>query len=237
MIEITLPVLNEERTLETQVRKLYNYLLKEFPPDPDWKIVIADNGSTDNTRDLGEKLAAEYEQVKYIRVEEKGVGPALQSSWGQSTADIVGYMDLDLATNLKHFPEALRALASGHDLVYASRLVKGAVIRERKPIREFSSRVFNLIARNYLGVHFSDGMCGFKFMKREVFKKLYEGGARSKTWFFSAELLAVAEWQGYKIYELPVEWTDSPESHVKILPLAVQYLKAMKKLRRFKPRQ
>lgn len=236
MFEITFPVLNEEKNLKTQVLILYQFLLKEYSLYPDWKIVIADNGSKDNTQDVGKKLASEYARIKYIRLEERGVGQALQTSWRQATAGIVGYMDLDLATNLKHLPEAINALASGYDLVYASRLAKGSVIKGRKLVREFSSRAFNMIARNYLGVHFSDGMCGFKFLKREVYEKLVAGGARSKTWFFSSELLAVAEWQDFRICELPVEWTDSPESHVRILPLAVQYLKAMKKLKRYKPR-
>lgn len=234
MFEITLPVLNEEKTLKTQVLTLYHFLLKEMSAYPDWKIVIADNGSTDNTQSLGEKLAREYALIKYIRLEEKGVGLALQASWGPSEADIVGYMDLDLATNLTHFPEAIKALESGYDLVYASRLAKKSVIKGRRFIREISSRGFNIIARNYLGVHFSDGMCGFKFMKREVYEKLYAGGARSKTWFFSAELLAVAEWLGFKIHELPVEWTDSANSHVRIIPLAIQYLKAMKHLKQYR---
>ncbi|HNR05994.1 MAG TPA: glycosyltransferase [Saprospiraceae bacterium] len=236
MFEITLPVLNEEKNLKTQVLILHHFLLTEYSLYPDWKIVIADNGSTDNTQGVGEKLAEEFARIKYIRVGERGVGLALQSSWSQSKAPIIGYMDLDLATNLKHLPEAISALTSGFDLVYASRLAKGSVIKGRKFIREFSSRAFNMIARSYLGVHFSDGMCGFKFMKREVYEKLVAGGARSKTWFFSTELLSVAEWQGFRICELPVEWTDSPESHVRILPLAVQYLKAMKKLKRYKPR-
>lgn len=235
MFEITLPVLNEERTLKTQVLILYHFLLNEVSAYPDWKIVIADNGSTDNTQGVGEKLAEEYARIKYIRLEETGVGLALQTSWRQSAADIVGYMDLDLATNLKHLSEAISALASGYDLVYASRLAKESVIKGRRVIREISSRGFNFIARNYLGVHFSDGMCGFKFMKREVYEKLYAGGARSKTWFFSAELLAVAEWVKFKIYELPVEWTDSANSHVRIIPLAIQYLKAMKQLKQHKP--
>lgn len=235
MFEITLPVLNEEKNLKTQVLILHHFLLTEYSLYPDWKIVIADNGSTDNTQGVGEKLAWEYTRIKYIRVEEKGVGLALQSSWRQSAAGIVGFMDLDLATNLKHLPEAISALESGYDLVYASRLAKGSVIKGRRFIREITSRVFNIIARNYLGVHFSDGMCGFKFMKREVYEKLYAGGAHSKTWFFSAELLAVAEWLELKIHELPVEWTDSATSHVRIIPLAIQYLKAMRQLKQHKP--
>lgn len=235
MFEITFPVLNEELILRLNVLQLEQYIVKELPLYSDWKIVIADNGSTDRTQSIGENLALENPRIKYLRLPEKGVGLALQASWSQSAAPIIGYMDLDLATDLKHFKQALLKLESGYDLVYGSRLNKGSKVNGRSLTREFTSRSFNFIARHYLGVHFSDGMCGFKFLKKEIYPKLYSGGAKSKGWFFSTELLTVAEWLNLKVFELPVEWTDSKESHVRILPLALEYLKSMRVLKQYKP--
>lgn len=235
MFEITLPVLNEEKILKRNIFLVHDFLLRELPEYSDWTIVIADNGSTDQTQEIGENLAVQNPRIKYYRMQEKGVGLALQTSWSQSRAGIIGYMDLDLATDLKHFKETLTILDSGCDLVYGSRLSKKSIVKGRSIKREFTSRCFNFIARNYLGVNFSDGMCGFKFMKREVFPKLFSGGAQSKGWFFSTELLVVAEWLDLKVCELPVEWTDSEESHVRILPLSLQYLNSMRKLKSFKP--
>ncbi len=235
MFEITLPVLNEEKILKKNVFLVHDFILQELPEYSDWTIVISDNGSTDQTRDIGENLARQNSRIKYFRLQEKGVGLALQASWNQSNAGIIGYMDLDLATDLKHFKETLTNLNSGCELVYGSRLNKKSIVKGRSLKREFTSRCFNFIARNYLGVKFSDGMCGFKFMKREVYSKLYSGGAQSKGWFFSTELLVVAEWLGLKVCELPVEWTDSEDSHVRILPLTLQYLKSMRKLKSFRP--
>ncbi len=235
MFEISIPVLNEEKILRKNVLLLSDFIERNLSSYTGWKIIIADNGSTDQTQAIGEKLVLDYSWIKYLRLEEKGVGLALQTSWNQSTADFIGYMDLDLATDLKHFKHVLWRLDAGDDLVYGSRLTKNSVVIDRSFIRGFTSRCFNFIARHYLGVHFSDGMCGFKFMKREVYPKLYSGGAKSKGWFFSTELLAVAEWLNLKVYELPVEWTDSVGSHVRILPLTVEYLKSMNKLKRFKP--
>lgn len=235
MFEITLPVLNEEKTLKQQVLLLKDYIQSELSHYTGWKIIIADNGSTDHTPSIAKKMATEEPNIQYLRLPEKGVGLALQASWSQSAAHIIGYMDLDLATNLKHFKEALLQLESGYDLVYGSRLNKESKVKGRSLVREFTSRSFNFIARQYLGVHFSDGMCGFKFLKKEIYLKLHSGGAKSKGWFFSTELITVAEWLNLKVFELPVEWTDSTESHVRILPLTFEYLKAMKALKKYKP--
>ena len=173
-----------------------------------------------------------------LTVPRKGVGLALKTSWEQSKADIVGYMDLDLATDLSHFPDAIGAIEkSGYDIVYATRLHPKAKVIGRTLKREFTSRVFNFILKTYLRVGFSDGMCGFKWLKREVYPQLNKAGAVSDGWFFSTELLTIAEWQKLKLFELPVTWTDDvSSSRVKIVPLAKQYLAAMKVLKAKKPR-
>ncbi|MDX2134264.1 MAG: glycosyltransferase [Saprospiraceae bacterium] len=234
--DVTIPVLNEEETLDQQVRTLHHFLTEHFPAPGQWRIVIADNGSTDNTAHIAMALSDELPEVQLVRVPEKGVGLALKTSWTQSKADIVGYMDLDLATDLQHFIQAYHALATeGFDLVYATRLHRKSKVRGRSLKREFTSRMFNAILRVYLGTRFSDGMCGFKWLKREHVPPLMAGGAVSNGWFFSTELLAIAEWQGLRMCELPVRWTDDPNSKVNIPKLARQYLQAMAVLRKRKP--
>ncbi len=235
--DVTIPVLNEEQTLVQQVRRLHHFLSQHFPDIGQWRIVIADNGSTDQTRPLAAALADELPEVRLVQVPQKGVGLALKTSWHQSQADIVGYMDLDLATDLQHFIQAYHALATeGFDLVYGSRLHRRARVRGRTVKREITSRVFNTLLQTYLGTRFSDGMCGFKWLRREHVPPLMAGGAVSDGWFFSTELLAVAEWKGLKMCELPVKWTDdSASSKVQIAPLAKQYIKAMQVLKTRKP--
>lgn len=234
--DVTIPVLNEEATLERQVRILHRFLSENFPETNQWRIVIADNGSTDNTAHIAAALGDEFPEIQLVRAPEKGVGLALKTSWAQSKADMVGYMDLDLATDLKHFIQAYRAIdTEGYDLVYATRLHKQARVIGRSLKREITSRVFNFLLKVYLGVRFSDGMCGFKWLKREHVQALRDGGAVSNGWFFSTELLTVAEWQGLQICELPVRWTDdTSSSKVKIGRLAKQYLRAMAVLKKKK---
>jgi len=231
--DVTIPVLNEEPTLERQVKILHAFLKEHFPTENQWRIVIADNGSTDRTFEIAERLSNETPEIAVVKVPRKGVGLALKTSWGQSQADIVGYMDLDLATDLSHFLETYDAIANkDYDIVYATRLHAKSKVIGRTLKREIASRGFNFILRTYLGVHFSDGMCGFKFLKRSVYHKLYENGAQNDGWFFSTELLVVSEWLGLKIYELPVQWTDDvSSSRVEIIPLAKRYLRDMQRLK------
>lgn len=234
--DVTIPVLNEEATLEKNARALHRFLKEHFPDEGQWQVVIADNGSTDRTLEIARALSEEIPEITFVKVPEKGVGLALKTSWGQSQADIVGYMDLDLATALPHFLEAYDALArQGYDIVYGSRLHPRARVINRPLKREIASRVFNLLLKLYLGVRFSDGMCGFKFLRREVYPRLYEAGARNDGWFFSTELLTTAEWLGLKICELPVTWTDDiSSSRVQIIPLAKKYIRSMHELKKRK---
>lgn len=234
--DVTIPVLNEEPTLERQVLTLHAFLQKHFPEKGQWRIVIADNGSTDRTFEIAENIAQKHPEVIPLTVPRRGVGLALKHSWGQSEADIVGYMDLDLATDLPHFLEAYEAIAQGgYDLVYATRLHPKSKVIGRTLKREISSRGFNWLLKTYLNVKFSDGMCGFKWLKRSVFPQLLAGGADNDGWFFSTELLTVAEWQGLKMLELPVQWTDDvSSSRVEVIPLAKRYIADMKALKKKK---
>lgn len=232
-VDITIPVLNEEAELEKNIGTLLSFLAQPDLSGYKTRIIIADNGSTDSTPAIAARLSKENAgRVSSLRLEKRGVGLALKTSWGSSDADIVGYMDLDLATDLRHFPEAVTAInRDDFDFVYGSRLHKDSVVLNRPLKREITSRVFNFLLKAYLGVGFSDGMCGFKFLKRSVLDGLIEDGAQSDNWFFSTELLTFAEWKGLKIKELPIKWTDSPDSRARIASLTVMYLKAMHRLK------
>lgn len=238
MIEITIPILNEEATLNTQVRKTRDYIDLNLSNLAPIKLVLADNGSTDTTPDIARALERDLEGIRYLRLEERGVGRALKASWGQSSAQIVGYMDLDLATNLRYLRSALEMLrANQADIVTGSRLAKGSQVIGRSPLRNLTSRAFNLLLRIVFQISFSDGMCGFKFLKRSTLDELRAAGAVSDGWFFATEILITAEYLGLRVGDLPVEWTDDPNSKVKIGKLVVEYLKAIKVLRRHLPKR
>jgi glycosyltransferase involved in cell wall biosynthesis len=231
--DIVVPVLNEEESLEANILKILTFVEKNLTDQFLCRIVIADNGSTDRTPEIARKLEKEFNgKVLFHRVERKGVGLALKSAWGASDANIVGYMDLDLATDLEHLPEALDAIVNnGADIVYGSRLHKNSRVIGRTLKREITSRIFNYVIKTYLRTRFSDGMCGFKFLKKEHLAPIIENGADSDGWFFCTELLVVGEWDGLQLYELPVKWTDDANSKVSIYNLTREYIEAMRRLK------
>lgn len=231
-IEISIPVLNEEDTLRVQVYKILDFLQQECTKYGDIGIVIADNGSNDKTQIIATELANQNSNVRYLRLEQRGVGRVLKASWLSSTADIVGYMDLDLATDLKHLHQVFDALLyKDYEIIAGTRLSKDSLVIGRSPLRNFTSKVFNKILNFKFNGNFTDGMCGFKFLKREILNSLIQNGADNDGWFFSTELLVVADYKKYKLLDLPIVWTDDPNSKVKIVKLAIEYLKAMSDLK------
>ena len=115
-LDIVLPVYNEEHVLAGSVEKLRVYLEeRNFPYS--WRIVIADNASTDGTLAAGEALAEQFADVKVIHLPQKGRGRALRKAWLESDADAACFMDIDLPTHLDGLdPPARALLAAGYDL-------------------------------------------------------------------------------------------------------------------------
>ncbi|NOH84523.1 glycosyltransferase [Vibrio sp. 03-59-1] len=237
-VDIVIPVLNEEATIELNVGIILEFLEKELAGRYDYTLIVADNGSTDDTAVITGKLISQHsDKLRYLKVDRRGVGLALKTAWIDSKAEFVGYMDLDMATDLCHIPAALALFSTNNsDVIYGTRLHKDSTVIGRTIKREITSRIFNYIVQVYLGTKFSDGMCGFKFLRKEHLNSIIKNGAQSDGWFFCTELLVVSEWFGLRVDELPVKWTDDPNSKVNIKKLALEYISAMKELKRVKQR-
>ena len=212
-VEIVVPVYNEEQALEPSIRRLRGYLDTSFPFRAE--VTIADNASSDATWERATALAAELEGVRAVHLEQKGRGRALRAVWSTSGAEVVAYMDVDLSTGLDALLPLVAPLLSGHsDLAIGSRLAPGAkVVRGTK--RELISRTYNLIVRTVLHNNFSDAQCGFKAIRSELVKELLPL-VEDNEWFFDTELLVLAERNGLRIHEVPVDWVDDPDSRVDI---------------------
>ena len=229
-IEITIPVLNEESSINEKIKELDNYIEVNIRDLGEIKIIIADNGSTDGTIFKAQALERELGRVEYLRLEQRGVGLALKASWTNSSADIVGYMDLDLATDLKHIRTAISKIIDlKAEIVTGSRLKSGAKVIGRSPLTSFA---FNKIVKSVFSTSFRDGMCGFKFLQRSILDKLILNGAKSDGWFFATELLVVSEFLKYRIFDLPVIWTDDPNSKARIIKLAIEYIQQIMSLKK-----
>lgn len=217
LVEIVIPVYNEEEELRENVLKLREFLAENA--DFDWKITIADNASTDNTAKIGKELAKKHNRINYMRLKEKGRGRAVKKVWIGSRADILAYMDIDLSTDLKHFPNLVKALINGSDIAIGSRLLSLSYVDERSFKREFISQAYNILIKLLFFTKFSDAQCGFKAITKKAAHELIPF-IKDNGWFMDTELLIIAEKAGYKIYEEPVYWVDNPGSTVRILPTA-----------------
>ncbi len=227
-IDIVIPVLNEERTLAQAVRTLREYLPGAIS-NP-WRIVVADNGSEDGTPEVARRLSEESSDVAWIRLEQRGRGRALRRAWLESDADLVSYMDVDLSTDLSAVAPMVKALEEGYDLAVGSRLAKGARVSRRTLKREVISRSYNLLIRSMFFSRFSDAQCGFKGLSREAAQALVPH-VKDTGWFFDTELLLLAEKRGFRIKDIPVTWTDDPDSRVKVVSTAWGDFKGLLRLR------
>lgn len=231
-IEVAVPVLNEEKRLALGIDRLVSKMEKLGIK---YIITIADNGSNDKTPEVSRSLTTKYKNVRYVRVEGRGVGLALKKVWAESEMEIVGYTDVDMSTNLNHLDDVIQALNEGFDVINSSRLLTGSKVINRTFKREIASRIFNLILRFRLGVKITDGMCGFKFLKKSVYSKILQAGwSLSNKWFFNSEIICKAEFLNIKIKEIPVTWTDDSHSNVKLIPLAIEYIKEIERVRKEK---
>ena len=222
VLDIVIPVYNEERDLPVSVRRLHEFLAAEVPYPT--RITVADNASTDGTLEIAQRLADELPDVDVIHLEHKGRGGALRTVWTTSTATVVAYMDVDLSTELTALMPLVAPLISAHsDVAIGSRLAASSRV-VRGPKREFVSRSYNLILRGFLGARFSDAQCGFKAMRADVARQLLPLVADTG-WFFDTELLVIAERAGLRIHEVPVDWIDDPDSRVDIVATAIEDLK------------
>ena len=228
-VDVVIPVLNEERALPGSIGKLREFL--DGHAGRDWRIVIADNGSTDGTPAVARDLAGSMPSVSVTRLEQRGRGRALKKAWLESEADVCCYMDVDLSTGLDALPLLVDAVAEeGYDVAIGSRLLPGSDVVGRTLKREITSRGYSLLFRTMFGTVFRDAQCGFKAIRKDVARAVVPL-VRDTGWFFDTELLIIAQRSGYRIKEIPVHWEDDPDTRVKVLSTAWKDVKGLLRLR------
>jgi putative flippase GtrA len=217
VLDVVVPVHNEEAGLESSLRRLHEYLTGAFPYS--FRITVAENASTDRTVEVGRRVAAELPGVELLVLPDPGRGRALRTAWLTSDATVLAYMDVDLSTDLAALLPLVAPLISGHsDLAIGSRLSPSSrVVRGAK--REFISRSYNLLLRGTLRTSLADAQCGFKAIRADVADRVLPL-VEDDGWFFDTELLFLAERIGLRIHEVPVDWIDDPDTRVNIVRTA-----------------
>jgi glycosyltransferase involved in cell wall biosynthesis len=212
-VTVVFPAYNEADALQHAVNKVIQ-ALNEFTSS--YEIIIAEDGSTDGTDKVAEALAEKYSLVKHIHGEKRlGRGAALKNAFKQSRGEVLVYMDLDLATDLKYLKALVDAVESeGYDFATGSRMLQESQVK-RSGTRNIASKTYNFMVRAVLGSKLKDHQCGFKAFRREpLLQVLDEVGANH--WFWDTEILVRAHRKGYRIKEIPVSWTGGRETKVRL---------------------
>ena len=229
-LTIIFPVLNERLRLEKGVSTTVEYL--DGIDFHDYEIIIVDNGSTDETPDIGKRLCERYPQVKLEQIAVRGVGAAFRHGVKVSRGGVVGYMDIDLSTDIKHLGEAIEIFRTRADIDYinGSRFAKESDTNGRKWYRKITSKGLLILLKLFLNMKSTDAICGFTFMRRRVAVSLIEAGSDDNGWFYMIELLLRAERRGVNILDYPVHWNEDYNTTVKIFKTVVNYLKNIARL-------
>lgn len=207
-IDFCIPIRNEALTLEDNLLKLKNYL-ESLNLAGDWQIVGANNGSSDSSLDILRRLQAQFPQrFSFSDILEPGKGRAIKTCWRESRADILVFMDADLAVDLSGVRTLVEPLLLNQaDLVVGSRFMPGATAK-RSWQRGLISKGYALFSQFLLGHDKSDLQCGFKAISRRAFKRI-EAYLEDDTWFLDTELLMIAALSGNRILEIPVIWQEN----------------------------
>ncbi len=232
MLTILFPVLNERLRLESGITRTVEYL--QGIGFSDYEIIIVDNGSEDETPQIAESLCEKYPGVTYERIGVRGVGAAFRRGVELSRGEIVGYMDIDLSTNIKHLGEAIHIFRTREEVAYinGSRFARESDTRGRKWYRKITSQGLLILLKVFLGMKSTDAICGFTFVRRETALSLVEGCSRDNGWFYMIEFLLRAEKRGVEILDYPVEWQEDYNTTVKVFKTICNYLVQIARLYR-----
>lgn len=231
-IQLLFPVLNERLRLESGIERTMSYL-KENIHIP-YKVMILDNGSEDETPEIGKALEKKYREVTYVRVGERGVGVAFRKGIELNECEIVGYMDIDLSTDLKYLGKTIEAFQNDTSLDYVngSRFSKDSNTKGRKWYRKITSMGLVFLLKTVFKMKATDAVCGFTFLRREAAERLVQESSKDNGWFYTIEFLLRAERDGMKIYDMPVEWQEDYNTTVKIWKTIKNYVINILKLKK-----
>lgn len=208
---MVLPAYNEAANIEKAVFVTAETLSKITDH---FEIIIAEDGSTDGTDRIASDLSKQYAYVVHLHSDKRqGRGKALSRAFKAASGEILCYIDVDLATDMKYLEKLVRAVSTdGYDFATGSRMMRES--DAKRPFkREFASRGYNFLVRLFLRSKLYDHQCGFKAFRREALFELLDE-IENEHWFWDTEVLVRAQHRGYRVAEFPVYWRHGGSSKV-----------------------
>jgi glycosyltransferase involved in cell wall biosynthesis len=227
---LILPVHNEEKKIEPCVNKIVRlFRSKEFKGYGPYEIIVAEDGSRDRSAEIGKQMQKKYREVRFFHSEQKlGRGRAVKQAIEKARGDRVGYMDVDMATDISHLKELIASL-DNYDVVTGSRYLSGSSINRTKK-RMLFSKGYNGIVRIVLGSKVHDHQCGFKSFKKSSISRVNKF-SKANHWFWDTESLVIANKLGMKVKEFPVRWRESGTTTVRFRKDIIDFLAEVINLR------
>jgi dolichyl-phosphate beta-glucosyltransferase len=229
-LSVVIPAYNEEARLQSSLLTVLEHM-PSLAKSPVWEIIVADDGSTDGTAKVVQKLSTFDNRVKLLQLPHRGKGSAVRAGILSALGEYILFTDADLATPMTEARKLLNSLDDGAEVAIGSRAAVGAQRLSEPFYREAMGYLFHLVVCMFLMRQFHDTQCGFKAFRRktahDIFSRLvlYNDDSpeitRPAVTGFDLEVLYLAVRLGYRIDEIPVQWHYRAGS--KVSPLRDSY--------------
>jgi glycosyltransferase involved in cell wall biosynthesis len=231
LISFIVPVFNEAKIVRDSVKTLVCYLEALNLP---FEVIVANDGSRDETFEMAQQVAQEEVRVKVVSFEKNmGRGEVILASFRYTRGRVIGFTDVDMATDLSHLPELVcPILDSSCEISTGSRWVPGAKV-DRKLSRRIISFCYNKLVRFMFRSTVNDHQCGFKAFSRPAFMVLLNEMRirNSRSWAWDTEILVRAQRHRFRIKEFPVRWKEGKESKFRFINDSINVFKYIVKLK------
>ena len=217
---IVVPAYNEQFQLEATVDRIVRLL----PDDDDHEIVIVEDGCTDATPSIAEWLCRKYPNVQHIHSRVRlGKGLAVSEGMRAARGSVIVLLDADVSVSPERLMSWVDRVRRGEaDILIGSRYHERSRAT-RTPLRRRLSLAYNGLARVLLGSKVRDHQCGFKVFDERAIRSILPF-VKSDRFFWDTEVLAIAQWRGYRVVEAPVEWREGEATKVRLVRTPLEML-------------
>jgi dolichyl-phosphate beta-glucosyltransferase len=198
-----------------------------------YEVIVVDDGSTDGMRTTLERSFHGWSELRIVQhMRNEGRGQAIRTGAAEAKGDLVLYADADGATPIQEYVKLIAAIDDGADVAVGSRVVQHAGVSQVRAIhRATISKIYRMLVKSVITVPAHDLMCGFKMWRRNVGRAVLDL-CTDKGWLLDVEFLAMAQCMGYRIAEVPVNWSEISGSKVRLMRDIWTILPSLWKIRR-----
>lgn len=207
-----IPAYNESARLGATLERVLSYVRQQ---DWDAEVIVVNDGSRDDTAEIIQRFAAGNPALRLIENGgNRGKGYSVRHGMLHATGEVRIFSDADLSTPIEEAHELLAAIRGGAEVAIGSRWLRSELQTQRQSVkRQLLGRVFNLVPRAVLRLHFKDTQCGFKAFTRSAAEKIFPL-QRIERWGFDPELLFLARKLRLRVAEVPVTWAHSEGTRI-----------------------